>query len=389
MTNDLLPRSRITLANWRTYPASLWSFQNVSELVPTARFAEPVGEDAGSPGTACLDTLDVTLPDGSAMTTAAYLERAYGDAFVALREGNIVAEWYAPHCDPARPHVIFSVSKSITGMMAGIAEGEGLLDPDAPVTDYVEVEPGSAYHGARVRDLLDMTVSLEFEEDYLNRDGPFDRYRRAMLWNPERSDTTPETLAAVLASLPRAPGSHGERFYYASPDTDMLGLVIERATGRRYHDYLGEKLWGPMGARGAGEVTVDREGTARAAGGVCVTARDLARLGHLVMEMGRGPDGRQVVPQSWIEDMRDNGHRAAWVIGNFADVFAEGRYRSCWYSVGDQDGCMAAIGIHGQWIWINPRRKTVLVKMSSRPEPSDDVATQQEIAALRRIAREL
>ncbi|WP_157015139.1 serine hydrolase domain-containing protein [Mesorhizobium xinjiangense] len=386
MTTELPPRTSITLANWRTHPSSRWSFQNVGEFVPSARFAEPVGEEPGSPGASSLHDLAVMSSGGEQVPAADYLEQSFGDAFVAMREGRIVAEWHAPHCAAARPHVVFSISKSITGMLAGIAHGEGLLDPDAPVAQYVEVEPGSAYSQARVRDLLDMTVSLEFEEDYLNRDGPFDRYRRAMLWNPERAGTTPETLAAVLASLPRAPGNHGERFYYASPNTDMLGLVVERATGRRYHAYLGEKLWGAMGARGAGEVTIDREGTARAAGGVCVTARDLARLGQLVMENGRGPDGAQVIPAAWIDDMRSNGDRKAWTTGNFADVFADGRYRSCWYSVGDADGCLAAVGIHGQWIWINPRRGVVLVKFSSRPEPSDDAATQQEIAALRQIA---
>src|SRR5690606_5744822 len=103
----------------------------------------------------------------------------------------------------------------------------------------------------------------------------------------------------------------GRRFYYASPNTDLLGLVVERAAGRRYYRYLAERLWRPMGARGAAYVTVDRVGMARAAGGVCMTTRDLARLGQLVLDGGRNRDGVQVVPQGWIEDMRSNGDRQA------------------------------------------------------------------------------
>src|SRR5690606_39953816 len=105
--------------------------------------------------------------------------------------------------------------------------------------------------------------------------------------------------------------------------------VIERATGTRYHDYLAEKLWKPMGARGAAYVTVDRVGSARAAGGVCVTTRDLARLGQLVLDGGRTRDGPQTIPGEWIDDMHANGDRKAWDDGNFSDLFPNGRYRSC------------------------------------------------------------
>ena len=89
----------------------------------------------------------------------------------------------------------------------------------------------------------------------------------------------------------------------------MLGLVVEAATGQRYHSYLADRLWAPMGARGAAHVTVERVGAPRAAGGVCVTARDLARFGQLVLDGGQTSDGRELIPQSWVADMRVNGDR--------------------------------------------------------------------------------
>jgi hypothetical protein len=258
-----------------------------------------------------------------------------------------------------------------------------------PVSAYVALPAACGYADARVRDLLDMTVAIDFDEEYLDADGAFDRYRRAMLWNPERPETKPETLEAVLASLGRAAGNHGERFLYASPNTDMLGLVIERATGIRYHRYLADRLWGPMGAAGAACVTVDRVGTARAAGGVCVTVSDLARLGQLVLEDGLNGDGQRVIPAAWIADMRRNGNANAWRIGNFADTFENGRYRSCWYSVGDDHDSVCGIGIHGQWLWVDPETGVVIAKTASRAEPSDDEATARDIAVLSQIARRL
>lgn len=377
-------RRDVRLGNWREYPFSRWAFQNVSELVPVAPISWPRGEDEASPGSDRIRDMPLRLPGRLQITALEHLRQSHGDAFVAMHGGQLIAEWYAPHSAPDAPHLIFSVSKSVAGLLAGIAAEEGLLDPDAPVTEYVPVPQGGAFSDATVRHLLDMTVSLRFEENYLDRQSDYDRYRRAMLWNPERDGGKTETLEEVLLSLPKGDCEHGERYHYASPVTDMLGLVIERAVGRRYHAYLAEKLWRPMGARGSAYVTVDREGTARAAGGICATARDLARLGQIVLRGGMA-DGHQVVPRAWIDDIAANGDRRLFAREDGS--FPNGHYRSCWYATGDDHGSLAAIGIHEQWIWIDPVRDVVLVKLSSRPEPTDDDATRREIAMLGQIAR--
>ena len=193
----------------------------------------------------------------------------------------------------------------------------------------------------------------------------------------------------MLASLPKDTQPHGEIFFYASPNTDMLGLVIERATGVRLHTYLSEKLWAPMGAKGPAMVTVDRAGSARAAGGMSLTARDLARFGELVLNAGRAPDGRQVIPESWVDDMRRNGDRDAWLAGTFLPTHPDGRYRSCWYQIGDAHDCFAGDGIHNQKLFVDPAANIVLVKYSSDPLPTDEPGTILEFAMLAQLARAL
>lgn len=386
MSNNLR-RDGMTLENWRLHPVSRYSFQHVSEFVPVAMVTWPEAAQETSPGPAVLEELVLNERDGSKISCLAHMQRSYTDSNVVLRDGELVAEWHADGVNPALPHLLFSVSKSITGMLAGIATGEGKLDPDLSVATYVPSMVNSTYGTARVRDLLDMTVDLDFDEEYLDDGGAFDRYRRAMLWNPERANTQPETMEALLATLGGHGRGHGHQFYYASPNTDLLGLVVERATGMRYHQYMAEKLWRPMGANGAAYVTLDRIGTARAAGGVCVTTRDLARLGQLVLDDGRNRDGAQIVPQDWIEDMRQNGNRQAWLDGNFAEMFANGRYRSCWYDVGDGRGTIAGLGIHGQWLWCDPISRVVIAKTSCHPEPNDDAVIALEIIMLGQIAR--
>lgn len=388
--NHTVRRGAATLANWREHPNSQYGFQHAGEFVPTAQLAAGCGSEPPSPGPGLLATARVrrTGADGTAEAIAPveHLQVSHADQLVVMRDGELAAEWLAPHADPALPHLVFSISKSVTGLLTGIAAGDGMLDPDDAVTDHVPSMRGSAYGDARVRDLLDMTVDLDFDEEYLDAGGAFDRYRRAMLWNPERASTPQETMEGFLSTLERRGGTHGTRFFYASPNSDLLGLVVERAAGMRYHEFLARRLLAPLGARGAACVTVDRVGTARAAGGICLTARDLARLGQLVLDGGRAPDGTEIVPGAWIDDMRSNGDRQAWVDGNFADLFADGRYRSGWYDVGDGRGTIAAIGIHGQWLWIDPPGRVVIARTSSRPAPSDDAANAREIEMMEQIA---
>ena len=385
---DEFSRSDVTLANWRTAPYCRWAFQNVREIVPTAAISCPASGQTEIPQAP--DGLEVDDPaTGHRVNVSTYFEQTEADCFLALKNGEPVAAWCAAHADFGAPHLIFSISKSVTGMLAGIAAEDGALDPEQPVSAYVDHPSSCGFADARVRDLLDMTVAIDFDEEYLDADGAFDRYRRAMLWNPQRTGAEPESLKAVLGSLGKAGDEHGKQFYYASPDTDMLGIVIERATGVRYHRYLAERLWQPMGATGAAYVTVDGVGTARAAGGICVTISDLARLGQLMLDGGRAANGRQVVPADWVTDMRRNGSVSAWKTGNFADLFENGRYRSCWYSTGDNHDSFCGIGIHGQWVWADPETGVVIAKTASRGAPSDDDATARDIAVLGQIARRL
>jgi len=381
-------RAAITLENWRSHPASRWSFQNACELVPSATIAHGAAS-AVAPPPGPLAEIRIADRAGRESVATEALARRHTDSLLVLRDGKPLASWSAPHSNFHAPHLIFSISKSITGLAVGIAQGDGRLDPEGAIADLVPAMAPSTYGSARLRHLLDMTVDLAFDEDYVDHGGAFDRYRRAMLWNPERPDTRPQTMEAFLATLPAEGHGHGVRFHYASPNSDLLGLALERAVDQRLPDYLGERLWRTLGLSGPAYVTVDRVGTARAAGGICLTVTDLAQIGQLLLDEGRSPDGRQIVPAKWIADMRENGDRRAWVDGDFADMFTQGRYRSCWYDVGDGRGTLAAIGIHGQYLWVDFSNRVVIARTASRPQASDDGETQDDIAMMTVLARSL
>ncbi|WP_404925310.1 serine hydrolase domain-containing protein [Mesorhizobium sp. ORM16] len=376
-------RNQVLLANWRENPFNRWSFQNVGELVPSARVAAlPVNQAPAEDFGGLLD--EKIAVASTPETVAAFLSRSHTDALTVMRGGRIVGDWFAPHMDFGARHIIFSISKSVTAIMAGILEGEGVFDPEAPVTAYIPEAGDSAYGEATVRHVLDMSVSLDFEEAYLDPESAFARYRRATLWNPGGGT---ESLREFLLTLQRLAEPHGQTFRYRSPNSDLLGLLLERASGQRFADLMREKLWQPLGAASEASVAVDMEGTARTAGGISVTPRDLARVGEM-MRQGGTANGRRIVPEAWVRDTTvTGGSSEAWQRGAMLPLFPKGRYRNKWYQTGHENGAYCGIGIHGQWLYVDPRTEVVIAKMSSQPEPVDDPLDLEIVAFFEALSR--
>ena len=380
--------AQVTLANWRLPPFNRWAFRNVRQILPTAgvwRGEGPVAAPGKAPRK--IDEIVFRAADGRDWTVGAMLAATATDGLLVLRDGACAVERYDNGLRPETPHIVFSVSKSITGTLAGIVVEQGRLDPDAAVTRYIPEVAGCAYGDCTVRHVLDMTVSTSFVEDYLAPSGDFARYRVATGWNPVTGE--PADLRSFLVTLGRGAEPHGAMYHYVSPNSDLLGWILERATGTPYAELLSQALWQPMGAADDAFVTVDRLGAPRSAGGLCVSLRDLAKVGELMRRRG-AVGGRQLVPQSWVDDIRTNGDAAAWRRGRPAgSLMPGGRYRGQWYSVGDDHGSFCAIGIHGQWIFVDPTTAVVVAKLSSLPLPLDEAEEGLQLDGLAAIARGL
>jgi CubicO group peptidase (beta-lactamase class C family) len=374
--NDLMddfppaPDRLVTLANWRKAPFSAWGFRNVRRLVPTADIAasghavplESSLEDIGHVG--------FTGHDGKPTTLRHALRATSTDAFIVLRRGRIAAEWYGPGMSATTPHIVFSVSKSICGALGGILADRGLLDPDAPVVDYLPELKSSVYAGCTVRHLLDMAVGIAFTEDYDDPAGDVARYRHAVGWDPLPPGQDAIDLRSFL-KLQKPDGQiHGGLFHYVSTNTDVLGWVYERACKKPYSELVSDYLWKPLGAECHAYITVDAHNAMRAAGGVCMAPRDLARFGEMMRRRGIA-EGRQVVPGAWIDDINARGDPAAWARSEFAEFFPKASYRSQWYRIDRDRGVLAAFGIHGQWIYIDPDAELVIIRMASEATPLD------------------
>ncbi len=364
------PDGQVTLANWRTAPFNRWAFHHVREILPSADIPNDPAA-ALTVSSAAVDMSGLSLGrEGPSFQM--FLDETQTDALVIVHRGRVVFERYAEGVTADSPHILMSVSKSLLGLLAGILAARGALDPGRPVTDIVPEVLGTAYEGATIRHLLDMRAGIDFDEDYLATSGAIIAYRKAAGWNPREPGDPISDLRSFYGQLTASTGPHGGALHYVSPNTDLLGWVIERAAGARYADLMSELLWKPMGAARSAYITVDRLGAPRCAGGMCATARDLARVGQLVVEGGaRG--SRQIVPERWIDDVTRGGDPEAWAAGDLAGYFPGFpiRYRSQWYVLDGQAPMLFGLGVHGQHLFADRTRGIVIAKVSSQALPLD------------------
>ncbi len=360
---------QLNLSNWRQSPYSQWSFHHVREVIPTENI--PAAEGVTIDWPIAEYRLDQLSFDGANAETWS-LERLHQstctDALLVAHQGKLVHEWYAHDDIGWQPHIVFSVSKSITATLAGVLVEQGLLDPRQPVLDYLPELGKSAYADCSVQQVLDMTVSVDFDEIYTATEGKFVEYRVSTGWHPGAIDQIDLGLHDFLTSLERGNDPHGQVFEYKSPNSDLLGWILETAAGERLANLFSRYLWQPMAAEADACITLDRKGAARSAGGFCAIPRDLLRFGELMRNQGRVGD-RQVIPTAWVVDCREGGDPQAWQRSLATEKFPNGSYRNKWYQTGNDHHAFCAIGIHSQWIYIDPIAEVVIVKLSCQPDP--------------------
>jgi CubicO group peptidase (beta-lactamase class C family) len=337
----------VPLGSWQVGPWNRWSYQHVGEVVATV----PIHR--GSGGIWDLPAGEAALDD----VAGELIDSAFVDGVAVLRDGAFLLERYGNGMEPGTRHLSQSVGKSVLGLLVGVLAERGVLDPEAEATVHVPEVAGSGYAGATIQHLLDMTAAIDFVEDYAV---DFWRYDIACGWHPPHPDVAARSILEFLPTIGPAAWGHGERFHYATPNTDLLGIVAERAGGAPLAELIATHLWAPLGAEHDAELTVDPAGTAAIGGGFCATLRDYSRLGVLV-----AADGRGIVPEHWIARLGE-GEPAAFALGtNSEGVSGADGYGNQWWR---RDGRPMARGIHGQLISIDRRAGVVVTILSSWPD---------------------
>lgn len=358
--------------NWLDAPYSAWAMWHLDDFAVHAtitRGQDPIRELPRREPEFDLGAVDVPggLYEGEATTVGDLVAATDTDAFLVVHDGAIAHEEYSHDGAEDDRHAVLSITKSVVGCIAGILVDGGHLDPARTVASYVEELAGTGYAEATVRDLLDMRSGVRFVEDYTDPDSDINRLDRHLGGGGIR---------AYVEGLEQE-RPHGGAFRYRSSETDVLGWVCEKVSGRPMAALISTHIWSRIGAEHDAFITCDATGMAVHDGGLGATARDLARFGLMLLDGGAvpGEEGRrQVVPGRWL--------RQAWGVdadirGAYLDSPAElaapgGWYRNqFWMRPGANGGVLLCLGIHGQLIHVSRRTRTVCVKLSHWPDPTD------------------
>lgn len=366
------PEQRVTRESTMIAPFNRWAFQHIRELHPT----RAVRRDAASVSSLPSDLRDLggfsaPVREGRVATLEQLLDASYTDAFLVLHRGRIVYERYRNGMLPHTPHLMFSCTKSFVGTMLLMLIEQGRVDAAKPVSHYVPELARSAFGEASVQQVLDMTTSIRFKEVYADQGSDWGRYGDVfgMYGATAGNRKGPTSIFDYLPTLERE-GAHGRAFHYVTPNTDVLGWVLSRVTGLSVSAALERMIWQPLGAEHDGYFWLDAGGREMAGAGLSITARDAARFGQMILEQGRY-DGRQVVPAAVAARILRPGNAET-----FTKLYPDDSwygpiahsYHDQWWSFNNPHKTVSAIGIHGQYIWLDPVAQMVVVKVSSSPD---------------------
>ncbi|MBO9473480.1 serine hydrolase [Shimia sp. R10_1] len=337
------------------------NFSNMDTLFLTADIAQ--GDTAVSP-----------LPIGTAMQMPdrfdSWLKERAVTSVVVLKDGAVVHESYHQDTAPEDLKISWSVAKSYLSSLMGIVLAEGHIESlDDPVTKYAPLLKGSAYDGATIKNVLQMSSGVTFNEDYLDFHSDINRMGRVLALGG-----TLDGFAAGLSETFVAPGT---QFQYVSIDTHVIGMVIRGATGRSIPDLMSEKIISKLGYEESPYYVTDGEGVAFVLGGLNIRTRDYARFGQMILQEGQYGD-EQIVPADWL---------AAATVPSANTQPGKLHYGYQWWMPKDpREGEFFGIGVYGQYIYINRTEGVVIAVNSADRKFKDSGVTDGNIALFREIA---
>lgn len=372
-------------------PLNEWTFTHMNVVMPNKTIAASGLARAKAGG-------GVTFTEGGSLPPVAYefdgevryLDELHGrthtTSFMVVHQGKVLTEKYPGVFagDDVRFQA-YSLTKSVTSMLVGIALERGDIDSiDDQVTKYRPELTGSAYDGVTIAHLLNMMSGAGGVEDWTVPDAPIIKFEEAV--------TTGGSVVDVVRSLPRV-AKPGEAFNYSTIDTHVLGWVLESATGMSLAQNASERLWQPMGADHDGYyfLTRGQPRTALGGGSLNSTTRDLARLGTLMANGGRvsaDPNSAQIVPEAWVERSLGSD-KPELQVGALVDGggYEHYGYSNQWWTLGE--GVFTGLGVHGQYLWVDPARDLVIVKTSAWNTADDPQRDLETVAAFKAISEQL
>jgi CubicO group peptidase (beta-lactamase class C family) len=392
--------SQVCFANYNRKPFNTWAFRNMDSIVHTAMV--PRGGELPR----LISNIDPTLgqrqikdANGTARSLDNLLEEHDADGFMVLRDNQILYENYFNGFSEHSRHIWYSMTKSLVSIAFGVLQASFEIDLASSPARYIDELKGSGFERTSIQDVLNHASAIAFKENYVDPESEFLRFYAPALglgFSPGAQDVQPADTEIYgvfdfLASFIKAESANqpGDMFEYNSANADVIGWLIARLSGMPLHEFIAKHIWSPLGTYHDAAIVVDRAYMPVATGGMTSTLRDAALFGQLVLNRGMA-NGQQLVPAKWIDETLNltsvDAQRYAKnsLYGN--ELWRH--YKNMWWILDPAKGEYAAVGIHGQVIYINASTNTVVAQFSSQPAASQvgSVAFRSKLLAIREIA---
>ena len=319
--------------------------------------------------------------EGEQLNLIEGLDHFHTDGLIILHDGKMLFEKYWNGNTKDSKHIAFSVSKSYLSALFGIAIEEGLIKSiDDSVSIYLDDFEGTGYEDVKIKNLLQMSSGIEFNEDYADPNSDINRFARATAKGSSFRD-----FAKTLKNGKK----QGTYNHYVSLDTQVLGMILESVTDMPLREYLYKRIWSKIGTESDAYYIADKTGTDMALGGLNATLRDFSKFGQLYLNEGSW-DGEQIVPKSWV--LKSHTPDAPHLMPNAGDLSSsEWGYGYQWWIPGDPLTDYTAHGIFNQFIYVDPVSNVVIAKTSSnhRFRSEKEYSKAAHIAMFRSITKHI
>lgn len=303
---------------------------------------------------------EITFPEtfdfkGITYNTEKYIDSSYTQGLLVLQNDTLVYEKYHRGQEENTRHISWSVAKSFVSALFGIAMEEGHIKSiEQTVDEYLPEMKGTGYEGVRIKDVLQMSSGVKFNEDYSDPNSDIQRWFKTFAFGDSQDE-----FATTLKNE-KKPGTYN---HYVSINTHVLGMIVVRATGKSLTEYLQEKIWNKLGMEHDAYWIKDNNDMEMALGGLNATLRDYAKMGKLFLNKGNW-NGEQIVPADWVTESTtpDAEHLMA---DSKNSLHPEIGYGYQWWIPDGDDGEFMAIGVFNQFIYVNPSTRTVITKTSA------------------------
>ena len=373
-----------------SFPKLRWTVCHIRELMPTTDVSRGIGAPSKLNYELDKNIDDITFtPTNSKrpMTWKQSLDANYTDGIMVMHHGKVVYERQNGCLNELGNHAAMSMTKSMTGLLAEILVTEGKLDDKALVASIIPELKNSGFGDATVRQVMDMTTALDYSEDYADPNADIWQYSEAASPLPKPKDYSgPNGYFEYLQTVNKK-GQHGAEFNYRTINSDAIGWIISRTTGKAVNELLSDRIWQKIGAEQSAYMTVDAKGTPFAGGGISAGLHDMARIGSLMLNKGE-INGERLFPAAVVDNIEAGGDKNAFAKAGYKQL-TNGSYKSMWWLFNNPTPIYAARGVHGQTIYVDPAADMVIVRFASYPDASNSKIDPTSLPAYKALANYL